>query len=52
MYSWDHETLSSANDPEYWLWSWAEMGLYDDTANISMIKQESAVDKIFYVGYS
>ena len=52
MYSWDHETLSSADDPEYWLWSWAEMGLYDDTANISMIKQESGVDKIFYVGYS
>ena len=34
------------------MWSWAEMGLYDDVANIKMIKQEAAVDKVFYIGYS
>jgi len=39
MYSWDHETFDSAVDNEYWMWTWAEMGLYDDTANITMIKE-------------
>ena len=37
--SWEHETLSSTYDDEYWQWTWAEMGLYDDTANIRMIKE-------------
>ena len=51
-YSWDHETLSSKDDDEYWLWTWAEMGLYDDVANITKVKEETGVDKVFYVGYS
>ena len=34
MYSWGHETLSAEQDAEYWDFSWAEMGLYDDVANI------------------
>ena len=51
-YSWDHMTLDSSTDPEYWNWTWAEMGLYDDTANISAIKQKTGEDKIFYIGYS
>ena len=33
-YSWDHETLSSADDDEYWMYTWADMGLYDNVANI------------------
>ena len=37
---------------EFWAWSWAEMGVYDDTANINMIKQKTGKDKIFYIGYS
>ncbi len=28
------------------------MGLYDDVANIKMIKQKADVDKVFYIGYS
>ena len=52
MYSWDHETLSSASDAAYWDFTWAEMGLYDDVANIKAIKAKSGVDKVFYVGYS
>ena len=52
MYSWGHKTLDSGADPEYWDWSWAEMGLYDDTANISAIKAAAGVDKVFYIGYS
>ena len=51
-YSWDHETLSSKDDNEYWMFTWAEMGLYDDIANITMIKQQTGVDKVFYIGYS
>ena len=38
-YSWDHETLSSKDDNAYWMWTWADMGLYDDVANIKMIKE-------------
>lgn len=26
-------------DKEYWAWSWAEMGIYDDVSNIKMIKE-------------
>lgn len=52
MYSWDHVTLDSAKDPAYWDWTWAQMGLYDDTANITAIKKAAGVDKIFYLGYS
>ena len=51
-YSWDHETLSSKDDNEYWNWSWADMGVYDDVANIKAIKEAAGVDKVFYVGYS
>ena len=28
------------------------MGLYDDKANIEMIKKEAKQDKIYYIGYS
>ena len=51
-YSQGHETLSAKDDPDYWEFSWAEMGLYDDTANINKIKEVSDREKIFYVGYS
>ena len=37
-YSLGHTTLSAKNDNDYWKFSWAEMGLYDDVANIKMIK--------------
>ena len=38
-YSWDHETLSATEDDgEYWQFVWAQMGVQDDVANISMIK--------------
>jgi hypothetical protein len=28
----------TVDDPEYWDFSWAEMGLYDDVDNIKAIK--------------
>ena len=37
QYSLQHETLSAQN-PTYWNFSWAEMGLYDDPANIGLVK--------------
>ena len=37
---------------EFWAWSWAEMGIYDDVANIKMIKEHTGVDKVFYIGWS
>ena len=40
------------DDKEYWNWSWAEMGIYDDVANIKAIKKESGAEKVFYLGYS
>ena len=38
IYSWDHENLSATEDEDYWKWTWAQMGVQDDIANISMIK--------------
>jgi len=37
-YSWEHETLS-VDDGAYWEFTWAEMGMYDDPANIAAIKK-------------
>jgi lysosomal acid lipase/cholesteryl ester hydrolase len=51
QYSWGHKTLK-ASDPLYWDWTWAQMGLYDDTANITKIRNENGGDKVFYIGYS
>ena len=51
-YSWGHETLDASKDADYWSWTWAEMGLYDDPANIRMIKEVTGVEKVFYLGYS
>jgi len=50
-YSQGHETLTALQH-EYWNWTWSEMGLYDDPANITFIKEKAKQDKIFYIGYS
>ena len=52
MYSWDHKSLNCATDNAFWDYTWADMGLYDDTANITAIKEATGVDKVFYIGYS
>ena len=52
MYSWGHKTYDAATDNEYWNWTWADMGVYDDRANITAIKAATGEDKIFYIGYS
>ena len=36
----------------YWDWTWADMGLYDDTANIRKMKEITGAEKVFYIGYS
>ena len=36
-YCQEHETLT-VDQEEFWAWSWAEMGIYDDVANITMMK--------------
>ena len=46
-----HETLDVESE-EFWAWSWGEMGIYDDVANIKMIKHRSGADKVFYIGWS
>ena len=52
-YSRGHTNSSMTIDTrEFWAFSYEEMGLYDDTANIKKIKDETKEDKIFYIGYS
>ena len=50
-YSQKHTTLEKT-DKAFWAWSWAEFGLYDDLANIKMMKEKSGADKVYYIGYS
>ena len=45
-----HETLS-LDDPAYWAFSWAEMGLYDDVTNVKFVKKRTG-KKVSYVGVS
>lgn len=51
-YSQKHTTLNARDDPSYWFWTWQEMGQYDVPANIELVKQQTGVDKVSYVGYS
>ena len=52
-YSQQHKEYDPVNDAEqFWDFTWADMGLFDDTANIRAIKELTQVDKIFYLGYS
>lgn len=39
-------------DQEFWAWSWAEMGIYDDVANIKMVKELTGKEKVSYLGIS
>ena len=52
MYSWDHETLSSKDDNDYWMFTWADMGLYDLPANIDKIREVTGKEKVTLIGYS
>ena len=48
-----HTTLDAAKDYEYWDFSFAEMGLYDDPAIIKYaVDNNNDFDKAFYIGYS
>ena len=50
---WSQEHITySVDDPEFWEWSWAEMGLYDGVANIKAIKESTWAEKVFYIGWS
>lgn len=49
-YCQQHETLAVDN-PDFWAFSWAEMGIYDDVANVKMIKERTG-KKVSYVGVS
>ena len=50
-YSQKHTKLT-ADQPEFWEYSWAEMGIYDDTAIVRAIKKHTGANKLFYVGWS
>ena len=39
------------DQPEYWAWSWAEMGIYDDVANVKFVKERTG-KKVSYLGVS
>ena len=49
-YCQQHKSLT-VNDNDYWKFSWAEMGKYDDVANVKFIKERTG-KKVSYVGVS
>ena len=51
-FSIEHETYKSSGDPEYWKFSWAEIGKYDLPAMIDYIYDESDQQQITYLGHS
>ena len=53
QYSRKHVTLDPVADAaQYWDFSWAEMGRYDDTAFINFAVENSSFDKAIYWGVS
>uniref|UniRef100_A0A0K2THP6 Lipase n=1 Tax=Lepeophtheirus salmonis TaxID=72036 RepID=A0A0K2THP6_LEPSM len=51
IYSRNHVNLT-VNDDDYWKFSFDEMGKYDLPAAISLIKNVSHSDQIYYIGHS
>lgn len=51
QYCQEHITMNK-HEPEFWSWSWAEMGIYDDVANVEYIKNITEKDKVSYLGVS
>ena len=46
-----HISMDPTTDNDYWRYSWAEMGLYDDPANIGFIREYTG-QKPYYIGHS
>ena len=51
-FSMRHTTLDPKNDPEFWNFTWEDMGKYDLPAMIDKVKKHSGFEKIHYIGYS
>ena len=51
-YSQEHEKYNAKDDMEYWLYNMGHIGRYDIPANIDIIKGETGVERVFYIGYS
>jgi pimeloyl-ACP methyl ester carboxylesterase len=51
-YSQGHKKYNAKTSTDYWMFTWADMGLFDDVSNINTIKRVTGEEKIFYVGYS
>ena len=51
-YSRYHKYLDPDNDPEYWNFTFIEMGLYDTKALINYVKDKTSQEKIPYIGSS
>lgn len=45
-------TSYTESDSQFWQWSFAEIGLYDTKAFIAKIKQQTAMQRIYYIGIS
>ena len=39
------------DDPEYWAYSWAEMGTYDTVTNLKFVYEQTG-KKVSYMGVS
>nr|CAD7398918.1 unnamed protein product [Timema cristinae] len=50
-YSSSHVELS-IEDPEFWQFSWHEMGIYDLPATIDYILEQTMQKKLYYIGHS
>nr|CAD7603736.1 unnamed protein product [Timema genevievae] len=50
-YSSSHVELS-LEDPEFWQFSWHEMGIYDLPATIDYVLEQTAQRKLYYIGHS
>lgn len=51
-HSMEHLTLDYRKDREYWLFSFTEMGEYDDPAMVDYVRQHTRVEKLTYIGHS
>lgn len=51
-YSKNHTTLDPEEDPEFWNFSWHEMGIYDLPNCIDYILEETNETSVYYVAHT
>ena len=52
LHSRNHKYLHADHDPEFWHWSFQELGRYDQPAFLEYVREQTDQEKVTYLGHS